>query len=65
MKRLTTDAVVALFWLAMTPVYVVVRRALRDDREVNTAPPLPWLLLAEEQIEVWEPHDFDCRMMRP
>jgi hypothetical protein len=65
MKHLAADAVVALFWLAMTPIYVVVRRALRDEREVTAPPPTPWLVLAEERIEVWEPHDLDCRMMRP
>jgi hypothetical protein len=63
MKRLAADTVSALFWLAMRPLYWVVRRALRDELDDEPDPTEPWLAQVEEQIEVWEP--YDCRMMRP
>ena len=63
MTKLAADTVAALFWVAMTPLYWVVRRALRDELGPPGDPTEPWLARAEEQFEVWEPND--CRMMRP
>ena len=54
-----------MFWLVMTPLYQVVRRALRDELDSDGDdfdPDEPWLARAEEIVEVWEP--YDCRMMR-
>jgi len=65
MKRLAADGISALFWLVMTPLYQVVRRALRDELDSDGDdfdPDEPWLARAEEIVEVWEP--YDCRMMR-
>lgn len=62
-RSLAADTVSALFWLAMTPLYRVVRQALRDELDAGPDTPEPWLVGIKEQLEVFEPHD--CRMMRP
>ena len=63
LRSLPADTLTALFWLVMTPLYKVVRRALRDELDDYDSDPEPWLATVEENVEVWEAHD--CRMMRP
>lgn len=67
MTRLLCDAACALFWLAATPFYRIIRRAVHDELEDFEAPPPddpameplrlpePPLALLEERVEVWEP----------
>jgi len=63
MKHLLADAASALYRLVMTPLYCVVRRALRDelDDQDGDDPNEPWLAEGDEHVEAW----VDCRMMRP